>query len=92
MATRIRIRINMDGAWAGDGWWVSGQPIWNCPAVLGADTDASEQDASDAAYEAIEDALEKHDRTAGIRMGTTITVDCDSHRYVVEITGIESDR
>lgn len=50
------IRIYRDGVWAGDGRLDPDGEIVDCPAVLGLD-----QDASDQAYEAIQDAIAEDD-------------------------------
>ena len=53
MTTRkIKVTIDRDGVWAGDGRWTDDCEIVDCPAVLGDD-----QDSSDGTYEALCDAL-----------------------------------
>jgi len=48
-----KISISRGGVWAGDGRIDGSGEIVDCPAVLGAD-----QDASDETYEAIQEAVE----------------------------------
>jgi hypothetical protein len=48
-----RVSISQDGHIAGRGSYAIGEGIWDCSAVLG-----GSQDASEAAYEAIADALD----------------------------------
>lgn len=55
-ATKTEIKIYRDGVWAGTGTIDADGYIRDCAAVLGSD-----QDASDATYEAIEEAIEAGD-------------------------------
>lgn len=48
----IRVIINHDGVWAGEGRWTDDCEIVDCPASLGPD-----EDASDETYEDLSDAL-----------------------------------
>jgi len=59
-----KISIYHDGVWAGDGELRNGT-IEDCPAILGAD-----QDASDETYEAIEDAIADEPQDEGRYTGT----------------------
>lgn len=52
MTRHIKVTIDRDGVWAGDGRWTDDCEIVDCAAVLGPD-----QDASDDTYEALCDAL-----------------------------------
>jgi len=52
MSKHIKVTIDKDGVWAGDGRWTDDCEIVDCAAVLGPD-----QDASDKTYEALCDAL-----------------------------------
>ena len=54
------ITILRNGIWAGDGRIDRDGSIVDCPAILGAD-----QDASDDTYEAIEDAISAEPQDSG---------------------------
>ena len=52
MSKKIKVTIDRDGIWAGDGVWTEDCRIVDCPAVLGPD-----QDSSDDTYDALADAI-----------------------------------
>jgi len=64
-ATKQKIAIYHDGVWSGEGWLDSDGEIRNCPAVLGAN-----QDESDDTYEAIQDAIDSEPQNSGRYTGT----------------------
>ncbi len=86
-----QISISRDGVWAGDGRIDGDGEIVDCPAVLGADPDAS-----DAAYEAIQEAIESGEDEVTRPDGTytwTITEEEDEevllHQFCSHVSGLE---
>lgn len=76
---KIKVTISRDGVWAGDGRWTDDCEIVDCPAVLGAN-----QDASDETYEALCDELAGLNQSEEYWRGP-VSVDRPDGTYTAEL-------